>query len=119
MKHKINYLGFLSLLALIAVLGWTTDNNGLYGFFGFVYYIRYFGVIPDEFFRLNLQKAATFAFMAEMISLVPFMFFCTYRYTSAKAVPMAFGLSFAVTIFVFTIALIVLEWRERKGAAYD
>ena len=28
MKHKINYLGFLSLLALIAIMGFTTDNDG-------------------------------------------------------------------------------------------
>ena len=119
MKHKINYLGFLSLLALIAILGLITDNNGLYGFFGFAYYLRYFWVIPDEFFQLNVQKAATFAFMSEMISLVAFMFVCTYIYGAAKAVPTAFGSSFAVTIFVFTITLIVLEWKERKGAEND
>ena len=76
-------------------------------------------VIPDEFFQLNVQKAATFAFMSEMISLVPFMFVCTYIYGAAKAVPTAFGSSFAVTIFVFTITLIVLEWKERKGAEND
>lgn len=116
---QINYLGFLSLLSLIAVLGLTTDNNGLFGFFGFIYYIRYFWVIPDELFRLNFQKAATFAFMAEMISLVPFMFLCNYLYESARAVPMAFGLSFAAAILAFTIALILLEWKEQKGAQYD
>ena len=63
MNHRINYLGFLSLLALIAILGWQTENTGLYGFFGFAYYLRYFWVIPDEFFRFNVQKAATFAFI--------------------------------------------------------
>lgn len=57
--------------------------------------------------------------MSEMISLVPFMFVCTYIYGAAKAVPTAFGSSFAVTIFVFTITLIVLEWKERKGAEND
>ena len=57
--------------------------------------------------------------MTEMLSLVPFMFFCVYQYGSVKAVPMSFGLSFAVTIFAFTAALIVLEWRERRGAVYD
>lgn len=119
MKHKINYLGFLSLLALIAVLGWRTGNEGLYGFFGFAYYFRYFWVIPDEFFRLNVQKAATFAFMSEMILLVPFMFVCTFAYGAAKAVPVSFALSFAVTILAFTIALIFSEWRERKGAEND
>ena len=32
---------------------------------------------------------------------------------------MSFGLSFAVTIFAFTLALIILEWKERKGADND
>lgn len=119
MKRRINYLGFLSLLVLIAILGWQTENKGLYGFFGFAYYFRYFWVIPDEFFQLNVQKAATFAFMSEMVLLVPFMFVCTFIYGVAKAVPISFALSFAVTILAFTIALIFHEWRERKGAEND
>lgn len=119
MKHRINYLGFLSLLALIAILGWTTGNHGLYGFLGSLYYLRYFWVIPDEFFRLNVQKSATFAFMAEMISLVPFMFICAHIYDTVKAIPTAFALSFVVTVFVFSAALIVLEMKERKGAEND
>lgn len=40
----------------------------------------------DEFFRLNVQKAAVFAFMSEMILLVPFIFVCTFIYGAAKAV---------------------------------
>ena len=119
MKYKINYLGFLSLLALIGILGWITDNPGLYGFFGFAYFLRYFWVIPDEFFQMHVQKAATYAFMAEMISLVPFMVVCTYLYSAKVAIRTAFGLSYAVTIFVFSIVLMVLEWREQKGAEND
>lgn len=119
MKHSVNYLGFLSLLSLIALLGWTSGNSGFYGFFGFAYYFRYFWVVPDELFLLNLQKAAAFAFMAEMISLVPFMFACAYGAGAVQSVPMAFGLSFAVSVFAFTAALMALEWKERKGAAYD
>ncbi len=119
MKHKINYLGFLSLLALLAVLGFWTENRGFFGFFGFAYYLRYFWVIPDEFFLLNTQKAATFAFMTEMISLVPLMFACFCTYGAVRAVPAAFGLSFAAAILAFTAALIILEWRERRGIAND
>ena len=119
MKHKINYLGFLSLLALIGILGKTTGNVGLYGYFGFAYYLRYFWVLPDEYFRLNLQKAATFAFMAEMIALVPFMFVCYFIYGEIKAITIAFGLSYAIAIFAFTIALLVLEEKERRGACND
>ncbi len=119
MKRKINYLGFLSLLSLIAVLGWWTENTNLYGFFGFAYYLHYFWVIPDECFLLNVQKAATLAFMSEMVSLVPFMFACVFAFGAVEAIPAAFGLSFAVTILVFTSAIIVLEWREQRCAAND
>ena len=68
---------------------------------------------------LNVQKAATFAFMAEMLSLVPCMFACICVYGAVRAVPAAFGLSFAVAILAFTMALAVLEWRERRGAVND
>ena len=76
-------------------------------------------MIPDEFFLLIIQKSATFAFMLEMVSLVPFMFINSYIYDTAKAIPMSFGLSFAVAIVAFTVALITLEWKERKGAEND
>ena len=119
MKRQINYLGFLSLLSLIAILGWTTENHGLYGFLGFAYYIRYFFVIPDEFFRANVQRSATFAFMVEMVGLVPGMFISVALFSVERVVPAAFGLSFALAILAFTGALMVLEAKERKGAAYD
>ena len=112
---KINYLGLLSLLSLIAILGWKTGNTGLYGFFGFAYYIRYFWVIPDELFQQNVRKSATFAFFAEMISLVPFMFICATLYDISSAIPMASGLSFATAILMFTVVLMIQEWKERKG----
>lgn len=118
-KKKINYLGFLSLLSLIAVLGWKTGNTGLYGFLGFAYYLRYFFVIPDELFQQNVQKSATFAFLSEMIFLVPSMFVCSSLYHISDAVPMAFGLSFAVSILSFTCVLFSLEWKEQRGAGND
>lgn len=113
---RINYLGFLSLLSLISILGWKSGNTGLYGFFGFIYFIRYFWVIPDEMFLLNMQKSATIAFMLSMVSLVPFMFSCSVFYNISAAIPMAFALGFAVSTIAFTFALTGLEWRERRGA---
>ena len=114
MKQRMNYLGLLSLLAVIAVLA-----GPVYGFFGFAYYLRYFWVFPDEFFRLNVQKAATAAFMAEMLSLIPFIFACTYLIGRVKGVAAAFALSFAASVLVFTFMLIFLEWKERRGAEND
>lgn len=113
---KINYLGLLLLLSLIAILGWKTGNTGLYGFFGFAYYIRYFWVISDELFQQNVQESAAFSFFTEMIFLVPFMFICSTLYDISSAIPMAFGLSFAVAILTFTVVLVIQEWKEQKGA---
>ena len=116
MKRKFNALGLLSLLALIAPMGWLTGDPGWYGFCGFAYYLRYFAVQPDELFRENFRRAATFAFLGEMVSLVPLVFLCLRLYGPAQAAATAFSLSFAVSVFAFTGALQALEWRERKGA---
>lgn len=118
-KKPINYLGFLSLLSLISILGYTTDNTGFYGFLGFLYYIRYFKVIPDELFKQNLQKASTAAWFSELIFLDPLMFLCHLITESSRAIPTAFGLSFAFSIVVFSAALILFEYREHVGAADD
>ena len=107
MRKKFNYLGLLSLLSLVSLLGRITD------------FIRYFWIIPDEFFRQNVQKSATFAFMAEMIAFVPFMFICAYIYDGSKAVATAFALCFAVVIIAFTLSLAFHEWREQRGALND
>lgn len=115
--RSINYLGFLSLLSIIAVLGWSTGNTGLYGFLGFLYYARYFFVVPDELFRLNVQKAAFFALIAELLCLIPFLFVCSMIYGIRSALPMAFALCFAAAVISFSIGLAVLEWKEQKGAA--
>lgn len=113
---RINYLGFLSFLSLIALLGWKSGNTGLYGFLGFLYFARYFRVIPDELFLLNVQRSATAAFLLGMLSLVPAMFSYSAFCNISAAVPMAFALSFAVSAFAFTFTLVGLEWKERKGA---
>ncbi|MCQ2560001.1 MAG: DUF3796 domain-containing protein [Clostridia bacterium] len=113
---KINYLGFLSLLSLIGLLGWTTGHEGFYGYFGFLCYVRYFWVIPDELFWLNVRKAATIAFLGEMIFLVPLMYFYVFSHEVSEAIQLAFGSSFIVAVVIFTLLLVGLEWKERNDA---
>ena len=119
MKKKINIIGVLSILSLMAILGKTTGNSGWYGFLGFLYYLRYFWVIPDEAFIANIQKAATTAFLLEMIALIPSTFICSLLLERNRIIPTAFGISFAVAIFSFTIILVVLEWKEQQGVSND
>ncbi|MCI8417267.1 MAG: DUF3796 domain-containing protein [Lachnospiraceae bacterium] len=113
---RVNYLGFLSVLSLIGLLGFQNQSSGLYGFFGFLYFVRYFRVLPDELFLQNVRKSATCAFLGEMISLVPFMFLGTAVSSISAAIPMAFASSFVVAVLCFAFSLILLEWREQKGA---
>ena len=115
--RKINYLGFLSLLSLIAVFGWKSGNTSWYGFFGFLAFVRYFWVVPDELFLMNVQKSATAAFMAGMLGLVPAMFFGISVWGADKAVPAAFATSFSVNVLVFTGSLVIREWKERRSAS--
>lgn len=119
LKRQVNYLGFLSLLSLLSVLGYFTDNVGMYGFLGFIYYARYFRVIPDELFKSNVQRACTAAWLSELIILVPITYICTIAKEGSKALGTAFGLSFATAIFIFTIVLMVLDYRESNGVFDD
>jgi len=88
MKNKLGYFGFMGLIGL---LGLITDNPGFYGFFGFFAYFGFFNVIPDELFKLNVQKAATPAFFVGL------------------------AINFAASIIVFTIILIYRSFNESKG----
>ena len=119
MSWKVNYLGFLSFLSLIAILGFYTENKGFYGFLGFAVYLRYFWVKPDELFLLNVQKSATAAFLAEMVGLVPLIFWFVLSSNSANGLAMAFGASFAVAVVVFSLLLTFLEFKEMSGAVND
>ena len=111
---KINKLGFLSLLALLGLLGLFENHRGMMGFFGFAYYIRYFYVIPDEMFLLNVQKAASFGFFSGIAAtglaiLVRFLFpaFITNN--------LALVSCYVVSMSVFTLVLASLEIKEQRG----
>lgn len=119
MRKPVNALGFLSLVALLGFLYFPTKNAGLLGFFGFAGYARYFSVQPDELFQRNVRRAATAALFAEFLCLVPLTYAFVLFGDVSRALARAFGLSFAAAIFVFTIAMMVLEWREQRGLAHD
>lgn len=120
MKHRhFNPLCLLSLVALVGFLAIPTGNTGLWGFGGFWYYARYWFVEPDELFYQNLGRAATGAFLCQMVSLPVFLVGCWLRLGAGEMMAPAFGLSYAVGIFVFSIWMMVLEWRESQVAAND
>lgn len=115
---KLNRLGFLSLFAIIGVLGLVSDNKEFAGFFGYAYYIRYFFVIPDELFIANIRKVASFGFfsgiLATGIALILHILF-----PGLLSNAMILASCYVVSVFCFTIALIVLEIKEMGGIAGD
>ena len=61
----------------------------------------------------------TAALFAEFLCLVPLTYAFVLFGDRSRALAQAFGLSFAAAIFVFTVAMQVLEWREQRGLAHD
>jgi hypothetical protein len=111
MKNKLGYFGFIGFAG---VLGFLTHNPGFYGFFGFFGYFAFFKVIPDELFKLNVQKAATTAFFIGIVITV-ITLVCSAFTRNTSIVIAGFAIDFAVSIFVFSIIFIYLNYNESKG----
>lgn len=110
---KINKLGFLSLFALLGLLGLIMDKSGFLGFFGFAYYIRYFFVTPDEMFMLNIRKAASIGFFSG-IAVTTIAVALRTLLPSLITSNMAAASCYVISMFCFTIALLILEFKEQR-----
>lgn len=118
MKRKINFLGFLSLVSMVALLGIVTEEKGWYGFLGFLYYLRYFWIIPDESFKEYVKNSATLAFFVQIFSMVLILTILGLV-KNENYIQFAFGIAFSLGIFVFTISIVVAEWKESQGILND
>lgn len=112
MKNK---LGFLGLLGFAGLLGFTEGNAAFYGFFGFFIYFTYFKVIPDELFQANVSKAASISFFVALVSMAAFLLL-TVLLKQALFMAWGLGLSFALSVFTFTVLLTAFELKEKRGA---
>lgn len=101
MKNRISLLGLLGFLGL---LGIPTRNPGFYGFFGFLGFFGFAKTLPDEMFKLNVNKAAKNAFFAGLI-LYPAVVVVGVLTSYSVAYGLGFALNFAVQILVFSISL--------------
>ena len=111
MKNKLGFLGFLGLLG---ILGFIENNNAYFGFFGFLFYLRYFMVIPDELFRLNIRKAATPAFFIGM-ALFAITVVMSAFHVSTFIFVIGLVAGFVVSFLVFTFLLVFYELRESSS----
>lgn len=105
MKNKTqNKMSLLGLLGLAGLLGLITRNVGFYGFFGFFGFFGFSRILPDERFKLNVNKAAKNAFMAGLI-IFPIVVALGYFIPASLAYSIGFASNFAVQILVFSISL--------------
>lgn len=111
MKNK---LGFLSLLGFLGIIGIITEDRTYLSFFAFFVFFRYFFVIPDELFRLNVRRAASPAFFTGVA--VQAATVAVNAVTKDDSFLIAgLGMSFAVSMFVFIILLVIAEFKEQKN----
>lgn len=104
---RINKLGFLSFLAVLGFFGYP-------GFFAFIYYIRYFFVRPDEMFQYNVRGAASIGFFSGIAS-TGFAILLHFFLPDIISAKMVLASSYVVSVFVFTVVLVIFELKELRG----
>lgn len=112
MKNK---LGFFGLLGFMGILGIVTENRFLLSFFSFFVFFRYFFVKPDELFKSYVQKAATPAFFAG-VGIQALTIIVTAFTKNTIQLASGLSLSFAVSVFIFILTLVVSEFKESRNS---
>lgn len=111
---KINKLGLLSALTFLGFIGMLTEHKPLMSFFVFAYYIRYFFVTPDEMFQQNVRNAASIGFFSGVgatgIAIAVYLLIPGFLSSN-----MALAACYVVSMFCFTIALAIHEFKELRG----
>ena len=111
---KINKLGFLSLLAIPGIIGILTEHKELMSFLVFAYYIRYFFVTPDEMFQQNVRIAASIGFFSG-IGATGIAILLRLLLPALISSNIALAACYVVSMFCFTLALVILEFKELRG----
>ncbi len=111
MKNK---LGFLGLLGFWGILGIVTDNRGFLAFFAYFVFLRYFFVRPDELFKLYVQRAATAAFFTGVCVQAATIAITAFTKDTVQLTG-GLSLSFAASIIVFILLLVIAEFRESRS----
>jgi len=110
LKNRISLLGLFGFLGL---LGLPTQNPGFYGFFGFFGFFGFAKILPDEMFRLNVNKASRNAFFTGLM-LYPMVVVVGALTSIPLIYAFGFALNFAIQILVFSISLSVYEKTGEK-----
>lgn len=102
MKNWLPYMGFLGLLGLLAPF---THNPGFAGFFGFFAFFGFKNIVFDERFEANVNKACRNTFVLSiLIYALSAVFASISTYTMTSIYTIAFAISFALQILVFTFS---------------
>ncbi len=114
MKNK---LGFLGVFGFLGVLGIITDDKLFLSFFAFFVFIRYFFVIPDELFRLNVRRSAAPAFFTGIAIQAAAIAINAVTMDDSYLI-VGLSLGFSVPLFLFILLLVILELKEKRNAGH-
>lgn len=110
----MNKLGFLGMLGFLGILGIVTDNRYFTAFFAYFVFFRYFFVRPDELFKQYVQRAATAAFFTGVCIQAVTIAITAFTKDTAHLIT-GLSLSFAASLIVFIMLLVIAEFRESRS----
>lgn len=119
-KNRVLY-GSLGLLSLLGIIGIISKERIFLSFFCFAINLRYFLINTDEMMEEYMNKSAAisfyvYSFTLMIITLINVLIIRTPIYES-----LVYGLtiSWVVSIIVYTLLVVIYEFKENKGLEDD
>lgn len=116
MKNKFGLIGLVSLLGLWGIY---IDEPIFLSFFAFIIFFEYLFVTPDELFVANMQRAATWAFLSNLIITTLLTLILSMFNISSNPLAGGATVGFSVGIVIFCFSTLLLEWKEKRGNRND
>lgn len=119
-KYKLIY-GSLGLLSALGILGIYTENKLFLCFFAFLIHFKYLFIDIDEMLEDYTNKSAAFSFFAGnlVFVIISLYKFFVLNYGLYEYSIFALILAWTISIFVYTILIIIYEFREKLGMRND
>lgn len=119
-KYKLIY-GSLGLLSALGILGIYTENKLFLCFFAFLIHFKYLFVDIDEMLEDYTNKSAAFSFFAGnfVFTIISLYRFFVLNHDLYESSIFALLFSWSISIFVYTILIIIYEFKEKIGMRND
>jgi len=119
-KNKLIY-GSLGFLSILGILGIVTESKIYLAYFAFAVHLKYLFIETDEMLESYMNQSAAVAFYLQNLSFVIISLFRIFilKDDLSHAFVLSFIISWSISIFMYTILVLVYEFRERRGMKND